>query len=199
VDWKALLFLLARACLQVLADELDPANRRHRPNDETPEPKQAPTPPQAETPGAPQGAPQAAPQSAESAGWAPCTEPQAVTVLRVETDQGSTVSPVSFIGSEHYAPERVQRERKPGESRRVRRKTQPEALAPLLPRTPEVTACIARMRARASGNAPASPQQVPAPPRRRRAGESLGLTSLTPITLRLLVSGEPLMDAATAA
>jgi len=151
-------------------------------------------PPQAET-----GAPQAAPQSAESAGWGPCTEQQAVTVLRVETDQGSTVSPVSFIGSEHYAPERVQRERKPGESRRVRRKTQAEERHNALTRpeyTPEMKAGIERMRARARGLPVVYPQPA-APPRRRAAGAPLAIARLAPATLMLLASGEPLMDAAT--
>jgi len=48
MDWKSLLILVARAVLQVLADELDPANRRDRPREGAPESKQAPTPPQAE-------------------------------------------------------------------------------------------------------------------------------------------------------
>jgi hypothetical protein len=122
-------------------------------------------------------APQAAPQSAESAGWGPCSEPQAVTVLRVETDQGSTVSPVSFIGSEHYAPERVQRERKPGESRRVRRKTQGEAKPCALAKpeyTPEMKAGIERMRARACGppgRLPEARRAAASPPRGCAAGD----------------------------
>jgi len=197
MDWKALLILLTKAVLQVLADELDPANRRHRPHEDRREPKQAPTPP----PHAGTGAPQAAPQSAESAGWGPCTEQPAVTVLRIETDQGSTVSPVSFIGDESFAPERVQRERKPGESRRVRRKTQAEEKRAALPRpeyTPEMKAGIERMRARARGLPVVYPQPA-APPRRRAAGGPLGLTRLAPATLMLLASGEPMMEAATAA
>ncbi len=200
MDWKRFWILLAKAALQVLADELDPANRRHRPNEDTQGPKQAPTPPRAETrppEAAPQTAPQAAPQSAESAGWGPCTEPQAVTVLRVETDQGSTVSPVSFIGSEHYAPERVQRERKPGESRRVRRKTQAEPL-PMPEYTPEMKAGIERMRARARGLPVVYPKPAP-PPRRRRAAGPLSIACLAPATLLLLASGEALTGATAAA
>lgn len=203
MDWKSLLILVARAVLQVLADELDPANRRDRPKEGAPESKQAPTPPQAEAraPQAEARAPQAAPQSAESAGWGPCTEQQAVTVLRVETDQGSTVSPVSFIGSEHYAPERVQRERKTGESRRVRRKARAEEQSRPFDRpeyTPEMRAGIERMRARARGAPVVYPQPAP-PPRRRPAGAPLAIARLAPATLLLLTSGEPLTDAAAAA
>ena len=185
------MILLAKAALQVLADELDPANRRRRPNEDTPEPKEAPTPPRAKA-----GAPHAAPQSAESAGWGPCTEQQAVTVLRVETDQGSTVSPVSFIGSEHYAPERVQRDRKPGESRRVRRRTPVQA--PLLPYTPEMLAGIERMRARSRGLPVVYPQPA-AMTRRRPPGAPLAIARLAPATLLLLTSGEQRTDAAATA
>ncbi len=120
-----------------------------------------------------------------------------MTVLRVETDQGSTVSPVSFIGSEHYAPERVQRERKAGESRRVRRKTHAEPL-PRPEYTPEMRAGIERMRARACGLPVVYPQAA-APPRRRPAGAPLAIAHLAPATLLLLASGEPLTDAAAAA
>lgn len=196
MDWKTFLILLAKAALQVLADELDPANRKRRPYEDTREPKQAPTPPPAEA-----RAPQAAPQSPESAGWGPCTEPQPVTVLRVETDQGTTVSPVSFIGREHWAPERVQRERKPGESRRVRRKSQAEAKPCALAKpeyTPEMKAGIARMRARACGLPVVYPKPT-APPRRRAAGAPLAIARLAPATLMLLASGEPMTSAAAAA
>jgi hypothetical protein len=199
MNWKAFWILLARAALKVLADELDPANRRDRPNEHTRGPKEAPTPTPTPTPAPTEAkAPQAAPQSAESAGWAPCTEPQAVTVLRVETDQGSTVSPVSFIGSEHYAPERVQRERKAGESRRVRRKTQAEPL-PRPEYTPEMRAGIERMRARARGLPVVYPHAAAPPRRRRPAGAPLAIAHLAPATLLLLASGEPLTDAAAAA
>jgi len=122
-----------------------------------------------------------------------------VTVLRVETDQGSTVSPVSFIGSECYAPERVQRERKPGESRRVRRKTQAEEKRLAKPEyTPEMKAGIERMRARACGLPVVYPKPA-APLRRRPAGGPLAIAYLAPATLMLLARGEPMMNAATAA
>lgn len=210
MDWKTFWILFAKAALRVLADELDPANRRRGPYEDAP-PKQAPTPPRPEAsapPGTKTSAPPraeastppraeaayAAPQSAESAGWGAQSEPAPVTVLRVETDQGSVVSPVSFIGSEHWAPERVQRARQPGESRRVRRKA---PMPTTLPRSPEMTAAVARMRARASVAAPAASQPHAAPP--RRPGAPRTITGLTSTTLRLLASGEPLKDAASAA
>jgi len=201
-----MVLLFIKAALRVLADELDPANRRRGPYEDTPEPKQAPTPPPPPPAPAEARAPQAAPQSAESAGWGVRTEPQPVPVLRIETDTGSTVSPLSVIGDRAYVAPRAQRERQAGESRRARRKTEP--MPPMLPRTPEMVACVARMRARASGAAPAMPEQfdVPAvleqpaaPPRRRRPRDSRAITFLTPTTLRLLASGEPLMLAAKAA
>jgi hypothetical protein len=200
MDWKAFWILVAKAALQVLADELDPANRRDRPrpNEHTRGPKEAPTPtPTPAPPPTEAKTAQAAPQSAESAGWGPCTEPQAVTVLRVETDQGSTVSPLSFIGSECYAPERVQRERKAGESRRVRRRTPAEPL-PRPEYTPEMRAGIERMRARARGIDVVYPKPAP-PPRRRPAGAPLAIACLAPATLMLLAIGEPLTDAAATA
>ncbi len=190
------MILLAKATLQVLADELDPANRRRRPYEDTPEPKQAPTPPRAEA-----GAPQAAPQSAESAGWGTRTEPQAVTVLRVETDQGSTVSPLSFIGDQAFGATRVQRERKPGESRRARRTARAEEKSCALARpeySPEMKAGIERMRARARGLPVVYPKPA-APPRRRPAGGPLAIACLAPATLLLLAGGEPLTNAAAAA
>lgn len=211
MDWKTFWILFAKAALRVLADELDPANRRRGPYEDAP-PKQAPTPPRAEAsapgtktstppraeasapPRAEASAAYAAPQSAESAGWGVQSEPPPVTVLRIETDQGSVVSPVSFIGEEHWAPERVQRARQPGESRRVRRKA---PMPTTLPRSPEMTAAVARMRARASGAAPVASQPAATPP--RRPGTPRTITGLTSTTLRLLASGEPLKDAASAA
>ena len=192
-----MVLLFIKAALRVLADELDPANRRRGPYEDTPEPKQAPTPEPKQAPPAEARAPQAAPQSAESAGWGVNSEPQPVPVLRIETDTGSTVSPLSVIGTRAYVAPRAQRERQAGESRRARRKTEP--MPAMLPRTPEMLACMARMRARASGAAPAMPEQPAAPPRRRRPRDSRAITFLTPTTLRLLASGEPLMLAAKAA
>lgn len=193
MNWTALLILVARAALQVLADELDPANRRHRPYEDTRAPKQAPTPPPPPPPAEGNTA-HAAPQSAESAGWGACSEPQAVTVLRVETDQGSSVSLLSFIGDQAFGATRVQRERKPGESRRARR-----TVKPAMPEyTPEMKAGIERMRARARGIEVVYPQSA-APRRRRPAGAPLAIAQLAPATLLLLASGEPLTGAAAAA
>ena len=114
-----------------------------------------------------------------------------MTVLRVETDQGIVVSPVSFIGSEHYAPVRVERERNPGESRRVRRSP---------PVDPAIEAQRAELRAsireRILGRltrAQAVPEQPAVPPRRRTVGAMLTIANLTPDTLRLLASGEAMV------
>jgi hypothetical protein len=179
------------------APKQPPQAEPKRPQAATKKPPQAaPKPPEAEP-----AASYAAPQSAESAGWGATSEPQSVPVIRIETDDGSTVSPLSVLGDRAYVAPRAQRERKPGESRRVRRTARAEDSIPEptpQPRSPEMTACIARMRARASGTA-VTPQLPVAPPRRRPAGEPLALTRLAPTTLLLLQSGEPLTDAATAA
>jgi hypothetical protein len=122
-------------------------------------------------------------------------------VLRIETDEGSTVSPLSFIGDQVVGATRVQRERKAGESRRVRRTARAEAKLCELARpeyTPEMKAGIERMRARARGIPVVYPQPAAAP-RRRRAGAPLAIARLTPATLLLLASGEPLTGAAAAA
>jgi len=221
MPWTSVLWLIARVALRVLADDLDPAGRRRRPRKgasrpkasqskeappqpkkEQAQPRKAPSerpkrPPQADPP-----APNAAPQSAESAGWGARTEPPAVTVLRIETDEGTTVSPLSFIGDQVVGATRVQRERKPGESRRVRRTARAEekqSVALARPTyTPEMQAGIERMRARARGIAVVYPQPA-APPRRRPAGGPLAIAHLAPATLMLLTSGEPLSVAAAAA
>jgi hypothetical protein len=124
-----------------------------------------------------------------------------VTVLHIETDEGSTVSPLSFIGDQVVGATRVQRERKPGESRRVRRSARAEEKSPELARpayTPEMQAGIERMRARARGIEVVYPKPA-APPRRRPAGAPLAIAHLAPATLLLLASGEPLRVAAAAA
>jgi len=231
MPWTHVLWLIAKVALRVLADELDPAGRRRprkgasrpkaspskeappqakkappRPSKEAPpqpkkeqaRPKKAPSESPKRPPQAKPAAPYAAPQSAESAGWGTTTEPQPVPVLRIETDAGSTVSPLSVIGTRAYIAPRVERERSPGESRRARRSVQ-------LPRSPEMAAAVARMRARASGlptPVPAEAQDARPPipaPRRRPPGEPLALTQLAPATLLLLQQGEPITDAAWAA
>lgn len=230
MPWTSVLWLIARVALRVLADELDPAGRRRRPKKGASRPKASPSkeaPPQANKaqprpakeapphpkkeqaqprkaepkrpPQAEPAAPYAAPQSAESAGWGSTTEAQPVPVLRIETDSGSVVSPLSVIGTRAYIAPRVERERNPGGSRRARRSVQPT------PRSPEMTAAVARMRARASGEAMPAPAEAsdatpPMPaPRRRPPGEPLALTQLAPATLLLLQQGEPITDAAWAA
>jgi len=218
--WTRFFWMLARAALRVLADELDPAGRRpRRPKKDASRskarrpPKEAPkAEPKRPKPAAPkQAEPSApyAPQSAESAGWGVNAEPQAVPVIRIETDEGSTVSPLSVLGERAYVPPRPQRERQPGESRRVRRTARAEAPSPEpIARSPEMTACLERMRARASAAA-CPPGEVgpvfeaPKPPiparRRRPAGEPLAIAQLMPATLLLLQSGEERTDAVEAA
>jgi len=165
--------MFARAALSVLADELDPPGRwrkrkraqRSKPGKQPKEPPRAepkqpphaePKRPQAAPKQPPQAAPKrppeaeppaayAAPQSAESAGWGATSEPQSVPVIRIETDDGSTVSPLSVLGDRAYVAPRAQRERKPGESRRVRRTARAEDSIPEptpQPRSPEMTACM---------------------------------------------------------
>lgn len=53
-----------------------------------------------------------------------------MNLITVETDAGTTVAAASFIGEECFGVTRVQRERRPGESRRTRRKTQTAAASP---------------------------------------------------------------------
>ena len=198
MNWRQFWIMLAKAALQVLADELDPAGRKRAPKEDAPEPKQQPRQPPNPQHSAPGAAQAATPQSAESAGWGTGAEPQPVTVLHIETDEGTTVSPLSFVGDQACPPTRVQREHKAGESRRVRRKAQAEPV-PAAPRSPEMLACLDRMRARGSGLVPAAPELPAARPRRRRAGVPPGLTHLTLATLNMLTGGEPPMNAATAA
>lgn len=221
--------MFARAALSVLADELDPPGRwrsrkraapRSKPGKQPKEPPKAqpnrtseaePKRPKASPKPSPHAEPTyAAPQSAESAGWGETAEAPSVPVIRIETDVGTTVSPLSVIGDRAYVAPRAQRERKPGESRRARRSARTEDPEPTpLPRTPEMTAAIERMRARASRTVvpargedsptrEAHPSSMPAP-RRRPPGKPLALTQLAPATLLLLQSGEPLKDAARAA
>ena len=63
-----------------------------------------------------------------SAGWGPPKEASLVNLIKIETDDGTTVAAASFIGEESFGVTRVQRERQAGESRRTRRKTQPAAV-----------------------------------------------------------------------
>ena len=91
-----------------------------------------------------------------AAGWAPPKEASLVNLITVETDAGTTVAAASFIGEECFGVTRVQRERRPGESRRTRRKTQPTAqgeaaageAAPVVPslRDPQHAERLERMR-----------------------------------------------------
>ncbi len=215
MDWFSLLLLVAKVALAVLADELDPANRKRAPGEAAPQPKQekeapkeAPKPP----PQAEPRTPYAAPQSPESAGWGVRSEPQPAPVLRIETDDGATVSPLSVLaGDPAYVAPRAQRERKPGESRRARRSARPEEVSPepAAPRPSRMDAYIEEVRARSRAVLARQEEEArlaaeakaaaSRPARRRRAGEPPGLVQLAPATLLLLTAGEPLTGAAGAA
>jgi len=222
MDWRSFFIMFAKAALRVLAEELEHRDRKRRRKKEAPQAprgsKSSPPsqPPRASKAPQPPGAakapqPQYAPQSAESAGWGASAGPQPVPVIRIETDDGSVVSPLSVLGERAYVEPRPQRERKPGESRRVRRGARAEEMIPApAPRTPEMEACVQRMRARAkaaatrqgdeeaqrvTAAAKAAQERPVSPPRRVRAGEPMTATQLTPATLLLLAQGEPLTDA----
>ncbi len=172
MTWRTFLFLLARAGLRVLADHLDPpgrkraskkaAPRKEAPKEDGPRPKQRTQPKQ--PPQTEKSAPYA-PQSAESAGWGASTAPQPSPVIRIETDEGSTVSPLSVLGDRAYVAPRVQREHKPGESRRVRRKTRvgEASREPAPPRPSRMDAFMEEVRTQANATRckPATPPRPP--------------------------------------
>lgn len=214
MDWFSLLLLVAKVALAVLADELDPANRKRAPGEAAPQakqekeaPKEAPRPP----PQAEPRTPYAAPQSPESAGWGVRSEPQPAPVIRIETDDGTTVSPLSVLGDRAYVAPRAQRERKPGESRRARRsaRTEEASREPAAPRPSRMDAYIEEVRARSRAVLAREAEEARLaaeakaaairPARRRRVGEPPGLVQLAPATLLLLTAGEPLTGAAGAA
>jgi hypothetical protein len=82
-------------------------------------------------------------------------------VIRIETDEGSTVSPLSVLGDRAYVAPRVQREHKPGESRRVRRKTRAGEASrePAPPRPSRMDAFMEEVRTQANATRckPATP------------------------------------------
>lgn len=206
MDWRNLLFTVLRGVVRFVANEYYPAcgckgkhKAKSRPR------KEAPPPPRAEEP-------------VHSAGWGPPTEAAPVTVIRVETDAGSTVAVASFIGEECFGVTRVEKERRPGESRRTRRKPPvPQAGASYSMSDPTFAARVKAMRDWA--NAAYARQQAeyrrtegtlvarqPAQPasqapmiedpsrasRARAAGVPLSISWLAPETLILLADGEPL-------
>ena len=65
-----------------------------------------------------------------TAGWGPPKEASLVNLIKIETDDATTIAAASFIGEECFGVTKVQRERQPGESRRTRRKAQPAAQLP---------------------------------------------------------------------
>jgi hypothetical protein len=122
-------------------------------------------------------APPTPPPSPE--GWPPPSEPPAVTLIRVETEEAATVSPASFIGSEYFGAPRVERERQEGESRRKRRKDPACAAEPKT--TPQGL--------QFEGRRPDSLEPVPAGARKNRptseTAETVGLAPLASPTSRL--------------
>ena len=145
MDWRHLVYTILRGVLRFVAQEYYPTGsygRRGKPRAGRPR-KEPPQPPRAEEP-------------MHAAGWAPPKEASLVNLITVETDAGTTVAAASFIGEECFGVTKVQRERRPGESRRTRRKTQPAAqgveaageAAPVVPslRDPQHAERLERMR-----------------------------------------------------
>ena len=186
MDWRTLLLGILKGVLAFLADEFDPPSRR------APK-KEAPQPPKAEEP-------------MHSAGWAAPTEPEAVNLIVMKTDAGNTVAAASFIGGECVGTKRVERERRPGESRRARRgaHTVPEqeiAGRELLtaPRHPRMVEFAQQVRDHANAECIRQQTAVAAVKRTRRPGVPLAVSQLTPITVAWIEVGEPLKYAPRAA
>ena len=93
--------------------------------------------------------PTAQPPATPSEGWEPPSEQAPVTVIRIETDAGSTVAAASFVGDECFGVTKVERARQRGESRRVRRKAKapPVEKAPRDPRAAAFLSCCAQIHA----------------------------------------------------
>lgn len=218
--WTELLVVIARGLLQYYVEEYCTQAAR-RPRQERRKkgaksaPKEAPRPARAEEP-------------MHSAGWGPPKEASLVNLIKIETDNGTTVAAASFIGEETFGVTRVQRERQPGESRRTRRKTQPAARVPAADAVATVrdkyyTDAVQRMRewghaeharkeaeaqhqAEEAGEATQrpAPSYPPVPlvqvSRTRPAGTPpLAVSGLTTETLVLLELGEPLTYVCAAA
>lgn len=115
--WIELLVIVARGLLQYYVEEhcTPAAERARQERRRKPAPKETPRPAGAEEP-------------MHSAGWGPPKEASLVNLIKIETDDGTTVAAASFIGEESFGVTRVQRERQAGESRRTRRKAQPAAV-----------------------------------------------------------------------
>ena len=128
-----------------------------------------------------------------------------MTLIRIETDAGSTVAAASFVGDECFGVTKVERARQPGESRRVRRKAKAVEKAP---RDPRAAAFLERANARVERQQEAiraavaigatrvsivesTPPVRETTPRARRRGDVLPISSLSPATLQLLEVGEP--------
>ena len=203
MDWRTLLIILVKGVLQAWADEVDPEGRYDDDPKEAPQPRTAESPPKSEPPASP------------SEGWGPPSEPPPVTLIRIETDAGTTIAAASFVGDECFGVTKMERTRQPGESRRVRRKAK-ETPVEKAPRDPWMTSFAERANAaferqqaeiraaRATREAPvetaAGVHEAPvetakvakeSPPRARPRGDMLPFSSLSPATLMLLEVGEP--------
>lgn len=141
-----------------------------------------------------------------SAGWAPPTEPEAVNLIVMETDAGSTVAAASFIGGECVGTKRVERERRPGESRRARRgahtaSEKETASREFLtaPRHPRMIEFAQQVRDHANAEYTRQQSAVAAVKRTRRPGMPLAVSQLTSVTVAWIEIGEPLKYAPRAA
>lgn len=192
-----LLLGILKGVLAFLADEFDPPPRHAKKDAPSPPPPQAPNP-----------------EGPFSGGWGTASEPAPVDPIRVETDTGSTVSSVSFMGDECFGILKVQKERLPGESRRTRRKAQPAmeetgsardwASAPIPPRMVEFAERIrqeanahARQQEEAQRTADveraAKTANLPGSARRARAGgDPFVVSQLAPDSVSQLIAGDPL-------
>ena len=195
MDWRTLLILLVKGALQVWADTVDPEGCKDYDPKEAPEPRNAESPPQGQPPATP------------SEGWGPPSEQAPVTLIRIETDAGSTVAAASFVGDECFGVTKVERARQPGESRRVRRKAKAPPIEKA-PRDPRAAAFLERANARVERQQEAiraavaigatrvsivesTPPVRETTPRARPRGDVLPISSLSPATLQLLEVGEP--------
>ncbi len=187
MDWRGFLITLIRGVLKFVADEYYPIGGRRKRAEQD-----APQQPNKEAP----------PEAPHTAGWGPPSEAPAVTVI-LQTDAGATVSTASFIGDECFGVPKVERTRRPGESRRTRRKTTTPNVADapqpnVATNTPQPTVTAAprphthsslplqRMRQRLAeraANIPTPP--APAPKTRPRATRGLSITTDTLMLLRL--------------
>lgn len=105
MHWGTLLLGVLKGIVEVLADEYRLLAKR-RAAKRAPAKKEAPPEP--------------------TMGWGDPSPPSPVTLIRIDTDEGSRVAAASFVGSEYFGQKKVEKVRQPGESRRTRRKVREE-------------------------------------------------------------------------